>query len=74
MCIIVKRNAQVMRAKVNEVVRQRISVTLPEECIDWLDRQVEARKYYNRSHAIESLILEKMTGKKERGSEEREEP
>lgn len=46
-----------------EVVRQRISVTLPKECIQWLDEQVNARKYYNRSHAIECGIIEKMKGR-----------
>lgn len=46
---------------------------MPEECIGWLDRQVEARRFYNRSHAIESLILEKMAGKKEKGATERSE-
>ena len=53
-----------MNEKELEMVRERISITLPRECIEWLDRQVKARKYYNRSHAIECLILEKM-GKKE---------
>lgn len=42
------------------MVRERLSLTLPKECIDWLDRQVDSRKYHNRSHAIEVLILEKM--------------
>ena len=42
------------------MVRERLSLTLPKECIEWIDRQVESRKYHNRSHAIEVLILEKM--------------
>lgn len=53
-----------MHAMVVETVRQPISITLPKECIEWIDKQVESRKYHNRSHAIEVLILEKMRGKK----------
>lgn len=43
-----------------EVVRIPISVTLPKECVDWLDKKVESRLYANRSHAIEVLVLEAM--------------
>ena len=46
------------------MARHRISVTLPKPCLEWLDKQVEARTYANRSHAIEVLILEKMKGEK----------
>jgi hypothetical protein len=31
-----------------------------KECVDWLNRQVEKRKYSSRSHAIEIPILEGM--------------
>jgi Arc/MetJ-type ribon-helix-helix transcriptional regulator len=48
-----------------ELVRMPISVTLPKECVDWLDRKVESRIYANRSHAIEVLILEAMKKEKE---------
>jgi Arc/MetJ-type ribon-helix-helix transcriptional regulator len=52
--------------EVKELVRVPISVTLPKECVDWLDRKVESRIYANRSHALEVLILEAMkTEKKE---------
>ena len=44
-----------------EMVRERVSITLPKECIAWVDRKVEARTYHNRSHALEVLILEKMS-------------
>jgi len=42
------------------IVKSRISITLPREVVDWLDRKVDERVYANRSHAIEVLILEKM--------------
>jgi Arc/MetJ-type ribon-helix-helix transcriptional regulator len=47
-----------------ELVRVPISVTLPKECINWLDKKVESRIYANRSHAIEVLILEAMRNEK----------
>ena len=49
-----------MKTEELEMVRERVSITLPKECIEWVDKQVESRKYHNRSHAIEVLILEKM--------------
>ena len=51
--------------EVKELVRVPISVTLPRECVEWLDRKVESRFYANRSHALEVLILEAMKEKKE---------
>jgi len=41
-----------------QLVRERVSITLPKECTAWLDRKVESRTYANRSHALEVLILE----------------
>ncbi len=38
--------------------RVPISVTLPKEAVEWIDKKVEERTYANRSHAIEVLILE----------------
>ena len=50
-----------MKTEEIEMVRDRVSITLPKECIEWVDRKVEARTYHNRSHALEVLILEKMS-------------
>lgn len=50
--------------EVKELVRMPISVTLPKECVEWLDRKVESRVYANRSHALEVLILEAMKKEK----------
>jgi hypothetical protein len=52
-----------MKSEVSEVVRERVSITLPNECIAWLDKQVESRIYHNRSHALEVLILKEMQKK-----------
>jgi metal-responsive CopG/Arc/MetJ family transcriptional regulator len=50
--------------EVKELVRVAISVTLPKECIEWLDRKVESRICANRSHALEVLILDAMKNEK----------
>jgi metal-responsive CopG/Arc/MetJ family transcriptional regulator len=54
-----------MESEVNIVIRERLSITLPKDCVEWLDRQVEARKYFSRSHAIEVLILEAIKQERE---------
>lgn len=54
-----------MESKGNSMVRERVSITLPKECIAWIDKRIESRVYANRSHAIEVLILQSMKEKKE---------
>jgi Arc/MetJ-type ribon-helix-helix transcriptional regulator len=46
-------------------MRVPISITLPKEAVEWLDRKVESRVYANRSHAVEVLILDAMRSEKE---------
>jgi len=53
------------RTEVEAVPRERLSITLPKECLQWIDKKVAARVYANRSHALEVLILDKM--KEEKG-------
>jgi metal-responsive CopG/Arc/MetJ family transcriptional regulator len=48
----------------DSVVRERVSITLPKNCIEYLDAKIESRVYANRSHAIEVLILEAMRNEK----------
>jgi len=43
-----------------EEPRERVSLTLPMECVEWVDKKIESRIYATRSHAIEVLILEAM--------------
>jgi len=38
-------------------------VFVDKELLEWLDKQVEAGKYENRSHAIEVLIISEMQKK-----------
>ena len=40
--------------------RERVSLTLPNECVEWIDEKVKSRTFANRSHAVEVLVLEAM--------------
>jgi len=40
--------------------RERLSITLPNECVEWIDGKVKSRTFGNRSHAAEVLVLEAM--------------
>jgi metal-responsive CopG/Arc/MetJ family transcriptional regulator len=51
--------------KTIEMVRERVSITLPKEVLEWIDKKIESRIYANRSHAIEVLILEAMKKEKQ---------
>lgn len=49
-----------MQFEGENVPRERVSLTLPQECVEWIDKKVESRIYSNRSHAFEVIILEAM--------------
>jgi metal-responsive CopG/Arc/MetJ family transcriptional regulator len=51
--------------KTIEMVRERVSITLPKELLEWIDKKIQERIYANRSHAIEVLILEAMKREKQ---------
>jgi Arc/MetJ-type ribon-helix-helix transcriptional regulator len=53
------------QAEVKEMARIPISITLPKECVEWIDKKVQTRIYANRSHAIEVLILEAIKKEKQ---------
>ena len=48
----------------NSMPKERVSITVRKDFLEWLDRKVKALVYASRSHAIESLILEAMTKEK----------
>ena len=52
-----------MKSEELAMVRERLSITLPKECVDWVDEKVKTRIYASRSHAIEVLILKEMQKK-----------
>jgi len=48
-----------------QIEKGRDMVWIDKKLLSWVNKQVEARVYQNRSHAIEALIREKMTEEKE---------
>lgn len=39
-------------------MKQSISVTIDKELVEWIDKQVETKKYRNRSHLVELALTE----------------
>ena len=38
--------------------REKISVTIPKELVDWVDEMVRKRAFASRSHGVELCIME----------------
>lgn len=56
-----------LKNMVENMPKQRVTISLPRELVEWLDKKIEKRVYANRSHAIEVLILSvKVKEKRER--------
>jgi Arc/MetJ-type ribon-helix-helix transcriptional regulator len=49
----------------NEVVRVKKTVTLPKDVVEWLEQQIEERRFSNVSHGLEYAVYQLM--KKEKG-------
>ena len=45
-------------------MKERITITLDKELLDWLDEQIGQRVFASRSHGFERLIAEKMQEEK----------
>jgi len=41
-------------------MKERITVTLNKELLDWIDRKIELKVFANRSHGFEFLIKNKI--------------
>lgn len=41
-------------------MKERITVTLDKELLDWIDEKVKQKIFANRSHALEFLIAHKI--------------
>ena len=49
-------------------MKERITITVDKELLEWLDRNVASKVFANRSHGLEFLMLQKI---KEENHEER---
>jgi metal-responsive CopG/Arc/MetJ family transcriptional regulator len=41
-------------------MKQRITITIDRNLLEWLDRHVDSKIFANRSHGLEYLIARKM--------------
>ena len=46
-------------------MKERITITIDKELLDWLDNKVDEKVFANRSHGLEFLIKRKMEEKNE---------
>jgi len=46
-------------------LKERITVTIDKELLDWLDKKINDKIFANRSHGLEFLIKRKMEGENE---------
>jgi Arc/MetJ-type ribon-helix-helix transcriptional regulator len=44
--------------------RKQVTITLPPDILDWVDKEINNRTFANRSHAIEKALHELMKIKK----------
>ena len=46
--------------KVWQKMKERITITLDKELLEWLDKKIEDKIFANRSHGFERLIMERI--------------
>jgi metal-responsive CopG/Arc/MetJ family transcriptional regulator len=46
-------------------VKERITITIDKELLDWLDKKINEKIFANRSHGVEFLINRKKEEKNE---------
>ncbi|MGB9748520.1 MAG: ribbon-helix-helix domain-containing protein [Candidatus Woesearchaeota archaeon] len=51
-------------------MKERITITLNEELLDWIDNKIKKRIFANRSHAFEFLIARLMENNKLQSEDE----
>ena len=44
----------------SNMVKKRLQVTIREDIVKWIDREVETLRFASRSHAIEYALLQLM--------------
>jgi metal-responsive CopG/Arc/MetJ family transcriptional regulator len=39
-------------------MKERVTITIDKELLEWIDKRIEEKNFANRSHAIEYLIVQ----------------
>jgi metal-responsive CopG/Arc/MetJ family transcriptional regulator len=55
-----------MVAEREDLVKERVSLTIRKELLVWVDNKVKDLVYASRSHAFESLVLEAIKREREK--------
>ncbi len=50
-------------------MKERITITIDKELLEWLDRKIDEKVFANRSHGLEFLIKRRMEARNEENSE-----
>jgi Arc/MetJ-type ribon-helix-helix transcriptional regulator len=48
-----------------EIMKAKLSVTVEQKYVDWIDEQIETLRFRNRSHAIEYALAKFIESEKE---------
>lgn len=48
----------------NQELKERITITIDKELLEWLDKQIKEKIFANRSHGIEFLIKRRIKDEK----------
>jgi Arc/MetJ-type ribon-helix-helix transcriptional regulator len=54
-----------MPSEVEVMPRVKKTVTLPKDVVEWLEKQIEERRFSNLSHGIEYAVYQLMKKEKE---------
>ena len=46
-------------------MKERITITVDKDLLNWLDKKIEEKVFANRSHGLEFLIKRRMDDEKE---------
>jgi len=40
-----------------DIMKAKISVTVEQEIVDWMDEEIKTQRFRNRSHAVELALM-----------------
>lgn len=49
-----------MQKNSHEMTRKKRTVTLPDDVLEWIDKQIEVRRFSSLSHALEYCVYQQI--------------
>ena len=59
-CNYITKYVVARRAGAHELMKERITVTIDKDLLEWLDERIKDKVFANRSHGFEFLIKKRM--------------